>query len=563
MSRNTQWVRNAWTPACKANLVSTKDAYTALDRCFRRWNYRPKSGQTWGYNCLAGETAVLTWDGVIPISDLAGQTVRLLTAPLEGHSSAWCKWVDAEVHSFGEQEIAEIHLSRHGVRKVIRATLDHRWIIRRDPKRTFRETKDSWASRVEMLTSGLTPGDRLVSAYPISAASRMTPSSIGVAHGFVFGDGTLGKHGASVSIFAASKDEEMVRFFPEPALRIYHDETHGTYQRISGLPRYFKQLPSLDEAPNYLYGFLAGYFAADGSIADSPRLWSVDLDALLFVRDLCTRLGIATFTPTVQKRNTSIGGRDYESHEIWCLGFGAKTLDSGFFIRLDQREAFNGLPRKKGPPTWVVDSVERTGEIEPVFCAVVPETATFALAENILTGNCRRITGGSGYSLHAFDPGERFVFWTGVTVTMAVATDVNSLSNPYGRRLVTDMPKPMIDAILAIRTIGGLQVWRWGGYYSNNKDAMHFELIVSPAELARGINWLTVPSLQEEASLMVTPEDEKKIREIVKDELKNAEALRIGVIMDGKKDKLGIDHFIKALAIREGVMLEDGTWVGA
>jgi hypothetical protein len=101
--------------------------------------------------------------------------------------------------------------------------------------------------------------------------------------------------------------------------------------------------------------------------------------------------------------------------------------------------------------------------------------------------SCRPITGGTGYSLHAYFDGERFAFWSGATVTMAVAVDVNWDRNPYGPRLVTDMPRGMIDAILAIRTHDGLQVWGWGGLYAGNKDAMHFELHVTPAQLARGI----------------------------------------------------------------------------
>lgn len=91
--------------------------------------------------------------------------------------------------------------------------------------------------------------------------------------------------------------------------------------------------------------------------------------------------------------------------------------------------------------------------------------------------NCRTITGGSGYSLHAY----------------GIALDINWQDNPYGKRLITDMPKAMVAAIKAIRTKGGKQVWRWGGDYSGNKDAMHWEIICSPADLAKGVNWATVP----------------------------------------------------------------------
>lgn len=89
---------------------------------------------------------------------------------------------------------------------------------------------------------------------------------------------------------------------------------------------------------------------------------------------------------------------------------------------------------------------------------------------------CRNVTGGSGPSTHAY----------------AVAIDVNSDANPYGPRLVTDMPRDMVEAILAIRTHGGHEVWGWGGNYRVNKDGMHYECVASPAELATGINWATL-----------------------------------------------------------------------
>lgn len=107
--------------------------------------------------------------------------------------------------------------------------------------------------------------------------------------------------------------------------------------------------------------------------------------------------------------------------------------------------------------------------------------------------NCRQITGGRSYSLHAY----------------GIAVDLNWSTNPYGHHLITDMPIGMIEAIEGIRTAGGVQVWRWGGRYSNNKDAMHFEVVASPAELARGIQSQTTTNTER---LIVTPEDERKIQ---------------------------------------------------
>ncbi len=90
--------------------------------------------------------------------------------------------------------------------------------------------------------------------------------------------------------------------------------------------------------------------------------------------------------------------------------------------------------------------------------------------------NCRKIVGGTNYSLHAY----------------GIAVDYNWSTNPYGRKLVTDMSPELIDAILAIRTVGDRPALRWGGHYSRNKDAGHFEIIASPEELAAGIDPATI-----------------------------------------------------------------------
>lgn len=92
--------------------------------------------------------------------------------------------------------------------------------------------------------------------------------------------------------------------------------------------------------------------------------------------------------------------------------------------------------------------------------------------------NCRAITNGSGSSLHSH----------------GIAIDVNWNTNPFRKdnKLVTDMPRAMVNAILAIRTSNGKEVWGWGGNYRSIKDAMHYEIVCTPADLATGIDWTTV-----------------------------------------------------------------------
>lgn len=115
--------------------------------------------------------------------------------------------------------------------------------------------------------------------------------------------------------------------------------------------------------------------------------------------------------------------------------------------------------------------------------------------------NCRTITGGSGKSLHSY----------------GIALDVNWTTNPYidhtgerearfsdgssqasraidvkEHRADTDMTPTMIADVRAITTTAGVRVFDWGGDWQSVKDCMHFELDLSPDELAAGIDWSTV-----------------------------------------------------------------------
>lgn len=108
--------------------------------------------------------------------------------------------------------------------------------------------------------------------------------------------------------------------------------------------------------------------------------------------------------------------------------------------------------------------------------------------------NCRRITGGTGYSLHAY----------------GIAADLNWSSNPYGKRLITDMPPAMRADIKAIRTRNGRQVFGWGGDYRSSKDAMHYEVVCTPADLATGIDPATVPGAK--PPVVVEPNAGRKFR---------------------------------------------------
>ena len=233
------------------------------------------------FHCLAGETEVLTWDGPRPIRDLAGGTHRILNGRAQ--------WVEAPFKSYGVQPLLEITVTRNRQVKQIYATDEHRWFVR---------SGKNQRSRAEKVTRTLKKGDRLVPVFPRSRIGRTTPSPFGIAHGFTYGDGTRSGTG-SMALLCPPKDLAMLKWFPNS-----HTTASGDNLLVHHLPRFFKELPDFDESVSYLYGWLAGYFAADGCVAADGTviLNSAHRSDLEFVRTVATRLGIATYGITEQMR---------------------------------------------------------------------------------------------------------------------------------------------------------------------------------------------------------------------------------------------------------------------
>ena len=421
------------------------------------YHYRP--ADTGAYNCVAGETLVMTPDGDVPIGDLAGTTARVLTRNPKGGPG---RWVDAPVRSYGVQPLRRVVMRRHGIEREVYATPGHRWLLdepdRRDQERT---------------TDQLRPGMRLATVHPQSVATRVGLSSVGAAHGIVYGDGTTTRDEGRVML-CGPKNAHLLRYFPEP-----HVNAYDVGLLVGQLPRSWKRLPALDEGPSYLYGFLAGYFAADGDVnrAGRIRLSSTDRGGLVAVRSICTRLGIATTAPTMVKRE-GIDGAISALHTITLCG---KHVTDDFFLIPSHRERFIAADRRYEPARWRVVSVEETDREETVYCAEVPKTECFALAENLLTGNCRMISGTTMWSLHAW----------------GLAVDENWQTNPYTSPLRTDKPEWLVRR-------WNRYGFAWGGHYSGSKDAMHFEFMGAPGdvpaalalardELGRPESWLPGP----------------------------------------------------------------------
>ncbi|HZK90887.1 MAG TPA: DNA primase [Stellaceae bacterium] len=320
------------------------------------------------FHCFAGETLVTTADGPVLIAELAGRTATILTRG--------GRWQAAQFRSFGLQQLRRIELSRNGVRKVLHATSGHRWFVR---------GRSSAA-----VTTELRPGHRLESVWPVKR-TRWDLDPAGVRHGIVFGDGSVQrKAGAgygTVNLHASKADDLAIWFRGyQPSSRI-RDGGQEYVRAYGGRDfEHMKCLPPATADEDYLLGFIAGYLATDGHVAKdgTVMLHSTDAKALDGIRYIAERLGIGTFGVTTQQR------RGYLSKDtpIARIHFVNGTLAPEFFLRSEAQERFKASSKRFERLRWAVQSVTETDRVEEVFCAEVPGEHAFALADNILTGNC-------------------------------------------------------------------------------------------------------------------------------------------------------------------------------
>lgn len=344
-----------------------------------------------GY-CFTGDTEFLTRDGVMKFEDAVGTEQMVLTStnPEGNPSKKNGHWVQAPIVSFGEQPVLSVNLRRGKLRKTVRATPEHRWFASKNGRNPFYSGKADIVTTIE-----LAPGMVLASLQPKQVAKSTQPSPFGIAAGLVFGDGALEAGGALIDLWG-DKNQEFERFFEGSSMspRKLASGVLGT--RVRGLPKAWKALPSLEEGPQYLAGWLAGYIAADGNVSStgSVHLASANRANLEFAATVANRLGL-TVHPV--SKTLRAGFEKREKTPLYKLAFARETFPEQLLIGSEHRRRFESNSARSAPIRWTVESVEDLGESEEVFCAVVPDTESFALADYVWTHNCslrhREMTG--------------------------------------------------------------------------------------------------------------------------------------------------------------------------
>lgn len=325
------------------------------------------------YFCLAGETEVVTRDGIKPIRELAGGEHELIVPTRFAHNATG-GFKSVPVRALGRQRLYAVNLRRYRATKTVYATAEHRWVL---PEGTVQTTEQ------------LHPGDQLaaVKAQPLAWKSNRIP--LGVAQGFTYGDGASGidRRPGTLAIYGRSDKDVLLPFFGPVEVKHYDTPDGDKVQHVYGLPRFWKNLPPLDESRSFLMSWLAGYFAADGTVskAGQASISSADRASLEFVRDVAAICGVR-YGLIMTKARLGTGTVVTDLHTLTLT---VRDVPEWFWI-LPQHIA-RATERSEKPARttyWSVTSIELTDRVEEVYCATVPGVEAFGLADGITTGNC-------------------------------------------------------------------------------------------------------------------------------------------------------------------------------
>lgn len=310
-------------------------------------------------NCFSGDTKIMTDKGLKSLKELSGTKVNVLSKS---------SWREAEIKEFGTQGLSELTLKRgKSVRKFL-VTPNHLWIVADGQKRKIVKTQD------------LNFGD-IIPTEVLKCYRTYKPSPFGVAHGLFMGDGDHVER-KSLRMNLCGDKKELLPYFTPDTVGISGDTT-----TICGIPQFFLRYPELTESPSYLYGWLAGYFAADGSIDErgSCVICSTKKEDLEYVQNVLCVLGIPCESIREQERISNLTGT---SGIVYILNLNKHYLNENFFVLEKHRKRFLEHPPVK-KSEWKVDSITYPDiPMQSVYCAVVPETECFALEGGILTHNC-------------------------------------------------------------------------------------------------------------------------------------------------------------------------------
>lgn len=321
-------------------------------------------------NYFSGDTEFITDAGIRLLSEFNHlDNVKILNK--EG------QFTEATVIMSNAAPIYEIQLQKgQFLRKTIKTTACSQWLVTYNLQRFFGYKEKYYK------TTELPVGKQLINTYPTENLTKFDLQ--GFLHGVVFGDGTFHKRGnykdKNCLIALCHESRELKDFFREAGYKLTErDDINQT--RIYGLPSNWKNLPNTKEIP-YIYSFIMGWFAADGSVSrsgGSVRISSINYEAIKWLQNNSNNCGFSV-SSTIKKRsqeNTTFGGKD-----IYILSFIKSTLKPSFFVQNKKQERFKYSAQSS--KHWRIKSIKDNNITEPVYSIKEPKTGHFVLSGNIL-----------------------------------------------------------------------------------------------------------------------------------------------------------------------------------
>jgi len=332
-------------------------------------------------NPLHEDTKILTEEyGWIALKEIEGQNVRVLSKLRSKQKfTGGAGFVDAYISTKEMQPSYKITIETLlGNIKEIIASENHRWFVITDKKNSFEN---------RITTDYLTNKHYLPRATP---TKQYEPSFAGYCHGFFFGDGT--RSNGELHQFTEDNKKILNSIFPEISFRenIYKLPSGLEAKIVKNLPKAWSKVPEGDYATDkkYVFGFLAGYFAADGSVGTTYRIASSKIEELEKVQELFEYVGIETKIIKDSSNSTNFS----EDRDLYQLNICKHDLNEKFFLKESHLHHWVENKSKIKRPLHKVISIEKLEELQPVLCAVVPEHENFVIDGFTVTSNCAFVT---------------------------------------------------------------------------------------------------------------------------------------------------------------------------
>lgn len=289
------------------------------------------------HNCFSGDTKFVT-DGGVKMFAECGDGAKVKVLDMNGD------WKTATVKYYGEQHLQTVTFESQGIKRSVRCTPNHRWIL-----------SDG------TVTTELKVGDKLVllKQHDVGKTDDVKVFCYGyaLANGFDYHIDT----DSGTAIVISNKEHRYIEMLKEAGFTVSKENADEDYVVLENRNQAIKQTV-LSEYKSYdthtLEGIFEGLYAAS---SDSAGVFHTHREVLAqIIRDISAICGYHVIEETQEKTAEDV------------------TKFSFRFIK-EQHDGEN----------WTVIDVDDSEEgLYPVWCVEEPTTHSFTLYGGIVTGNC-------------------------------------------------------------------------------------------------------------------------------------------------------------------------------